>query len=210
MSRLWPLAAVLLALIGVGVYGVLRPGAEPGRDPADVQRRLTEVPVRIDRWTSTGDEPLDARTLNVGRFQAYLNRTYTRDDGAAVGVMVLYGEPGDIAAHDPTVCYAGGGWELTGRPTPTPVGGSRDSLWAARFRKSAAGLDVYWGWGVNGVWRAADNPRFEFARHRRIYKLYAQRVVADGPTPPATPDSMADFLPRFLDRLTDAVNPTDR
>lgn len=210
MSRLWPIAAVVLALLGVGVYGVLRPGAEPSRDPADVQRRLTGVPLRIDNWTSTGDEPLDARTVNVGRFQAYLNRSYTRDDGAAVAAMVLYGEPGDIAAHDPTVCYAGGGWVLADTPRPAAVGSSGDSLWAARFRKSAGVLDVYWGWGVNGDWQAADNPRFVFARHRRIYKLYAQRVVADGQPPPGTPDPLAEFLPRFLDRLTDAVNPTDR
>jgi hypothetical protein len=63
---------------------------------------------------------------------------------------------------------------------------------------------------VNGGWQAADNPRFAFARHRRIYKLYAQRVVADGPTPPAAPDPLAEFLPRFLDRLNDAVPPPDR
>lgn len=210
MTRLWPVAAVVLALLGVGVYGLLRPGAEASREPADVQQRLNGVPLRIDRWTSEGDQPLSERTVNVGRFQAYLNRSYTEPGGAAVAVMVLYGEPGDIAAHDPTVCYAGSGWTLADTPKPVPVGGSGTTLWTARFRKNAGELEVYWGWGVNGDWRAADNPRFAFARHRRIYKLYAQRLLADGSHPPSAPDPLAEFLPLFLHRLDEAVLPPDR
>lgn len=206
MSRLWPIGVVVLALLGVGVYGVLRPGMGPSREPADVQRRLNEVPRQIGRWRSGEDVPLDDRTVNVGRFQAYLNRPYTHaDTGAAVWVQVLYGEPGDIAAHDPAVCYAGRGWVLADTPRPTPVGDSGDALWTARFRKNADALEVYWGWGVDGDWRAADNPRFAFARHRRIYKLYAQRVASDDRADPLT-----EFLPLFLHRLDEAVPTPDR
>jgi hypothetical protein len=211
MPRWLPVALVLLVLLGVAAYGLLRPAAEAGRDPTEVQRRLDAVPRSFDGWVCGADTPLDDRTVNVGRFQAYLNRSYTHAArGAAVSVMVLYGEPGDVGAHDPKVCYAGSGWELSENPcrgrVPEPDTGETPpkEVWSARFRKRAELLHVYWGWTANGDWVAADNPRFEFARHQRIFKLYAQRVLAVDPPPPAS-DPLQEFLPKFLHQLNTAV-----
>lgn len=218
MPRWLPIALVLLVLLGVAAYGLLRPGMEPGREPADVQQRLDGVPRKIGLWVCGDDVPLTDRTVNTGRFQAYLNRSYTNaETGSAIAVMVLYGEPGDIGAHDPKVCYAGSGWDLSEQPRKATVaepGGKSAELWSARFRKQDQGLQVYWGWGANGDWRADDNPRFTFARHHRIFKLYAQRVLTTGPSsppvrgsPPAEPpvDPLAEFVPRFLRSLDDAL-----
>jgi hypothetical protein len=216
MPRWLPFALVFVALLGVAAYGLLRPAAVPSRDPADVQQRLHAIPAVIGGWASRGDVPLTERAVNVGQFQAYLNRVYTNADrGASVAVMVLYGEPGDVGAHDPTVCYAGGGWVLDGNPCKTRVGETDtveptpQELWSARFRKQNESLQVYWGWGANGDWRADDNPRFAYARHRRIYKVYFQRLLADRPPPPAgggtTPEPLTEFVPTFLTRLKDAV-----
>jgi EpsI family protein len=211
MPRWLPVVLILLVLLGVAAYGLLRPEVEPGREPTDVQHRLDSVPRTFDGWTCGDDTPLTDRAVNVGRFQAYLNRSYTHTPSeAAVSVMVLYGETGDIGAHDPKVCYAGSGWELSENPCRERVPESDTGqatpkvLWSARFRKQTGLLDVYWGWAANGDWVAADNPRFEFARHRRIFKLYAQRLLT-GERPPVVADPIQEFLPKFLDRLNAAV-----
>jgi hypothetical protein len=216
MPRWLPIPLVLLALVGVAAYGLLRPSAVPSREPADVQARLDSVPRTLGGWTNTTDTPLAERTVNTGRFQAYLNRVYTQPKtGTSVSVMVLYGEPGDIGAHDPKVCYAGSGWELDGFPCKTAVDDSdagqtqASELWSARFRKKDESLQVYWGWGANGDWRASDNPRFTFAAHRRIFKVYAQRLVPSG-APAATPDPLAEFVPLLLKSVADAVPPPGR
>jgi hypothetical protein len=216
MTRWLPFALLFLALFGVVAYGLFRPAAEPSREPADVQQRLDAVPRAIGDWVNKTDDPLTEKTVNVGRFQAYLNRAYTQPrTGVAVSVMVLYGEPGDIGAHDPKVCYAGSGWTLDGVPGKERVGeadggsGATAELWSARFRRREDSLRVYWGWGANGDWRAADNPRFTFARHRRIYKVYAQRVTPDT-APPSTADPLAEFVPKFLGCVNDAVSPPTR
>jgi hypothetical protein len=213
MPRWLPFALVFLALFGVVAYGLVRPAAEPGRDPADVQARFDSVPRTIGEWTNSTDNPLTDRTVNVGGFQAYLNRVYTHPkSGAAVSVMVLYGEPGDIGAHDPKVCYAGSGWDLDGLPRKARVGEAdtgktpASELWSARFRKQEESLQVYWGWGANGDWRASDNPRFTFARHRRIYKVYAQRLVAPA-APAQAVDPLTEFVPKFLSCVNDATLP---
>jgi EpsI family protein len=215
MSRWLPVALVLVVLGGVAAFGLLRPGVDPGRDPADVQHRLDAIPRKLSGWACGDDMPLSERAVNVGRFQAYLNRTYTHPDGAAVSVLVLYGEPGDIGAHDPRQCYAGSGWELDGTPDKRAVGksgsGVTTELWSARFRKQNESLQVYWGWGVNGDWRADDNPRFTFARHRRILKVYAQRLLPPGATAvEPTHDPLAEFVPTFLQCVDDALPPPDR
>lgn len=219
MPRWLPFVLVFLALGGVAAYGLLRPGVEPGREPADVQQRLHAVPAAINGWVCRGDLPLAERTVNVGQFQAYLNRIYTNGDrSASVAVMVLYGEPGDIGAHDPKVCYAGSGWELSDSPRKASVrtpDGADQELWFSTFRKQNESLQVYWGWGVNGDWRADDNPRFSYARHRRIYKVYFQRLLADPPASPAggrttPPEPLTEFLPAFLARLNETVSKPDR
>lgn len=213
MTRWLPLALIFVVLLGVVGYGLFRPAAEPSREPSDVQQRLNAIPRSIGDWVNQSDDPLTERTVNVGRFQAYLNRVYTRPrTGASVSVMVLYGEPGDIGAHDPAVCYAGSGWALDCAPGKARVGEADGGpiappeLWSATFRRQESALRVYWGWGANGDWRAADNPRFTFARHRRIYKVYAQRVMPNA-TPPAAPEPLAEFLPEFLGCVNDAVAP---
>ena len=216
MTRCLPFALVFVVLFGVVAYGLFRPAAEPSCDPADVQHRLNTVPRNIGGWVNAEDHPLSDRAVNVGRFQAYLNRVYTQPgSGVAVSVMVLYGEPGDIGAHDPTVCYAGSGWQLDGFPRKVTVGEADtgkppvSELWSARFRRQEDSLQVYWGWGTNGEWRAADNPRFTFARHRRIYKVYAQRMVANT-APPSTTDPLAEFVPKFLSCVNAAAAPQAR
>jgi Protein of unknown function (DUF3485) len=213
MPRWLPYALLFLALFGVVAYGLLRPSAEPSREPADVQARFDSVPRTIGEWANATDNPLTDRTVNVGGFQAYLNRVYTHPkSGAAVSVMVLYGETGDIGAHNPEVCYAGSGWTLDGLPRKARVGEADTAkttpseLWSARFRKQEESLQVYWGWGANGSWQAAENPRFTFSRHRRIYKVYAQRVVATAAPSPTAADPLAEFLPKLLSCVNDAVS----
>ena len=204
MPRWVPIAAVVLALLGVVAYGVFRPGTDPGRDPADVQTRLNTLPRQLGPWGNAADDPpLSDRTVSAGRFDAYLGRTYTQAESKeAVAVLVVYGEAGDVGTHDPSLCYAGVGYESCGAAAKVNVAGADPpaELWTAEFRKRDDSLRVYWGWTAAADWRAADNPRFAFAGHRRLYKLYVQH--------PASSPSAADFLPRFLSALNAALTST--
>jgi hypothetical protein len=106
------------------------------------------------------------------------------------------------------VCYAGSGWALDGIPAKADVGETDTKknvqLWSARFRRNEELLQVYWGWTATGDWHAADNPRFLFARHRKIFKLYAQQVVTNTAFSPDR-GALESFVPAFLRRLDTVV-----
>ncbi len=206
MPRWVPIAALVLALGGVVAYGLLRPGTAPGRDPADVQARLNTIPRTLGAWTAEGDNKLSERTMTTGRFEAYFGRTYTHPKAGGVAVLLVYGEAGDVGTHDPTVCYVGGGYERCETlakvriPDRTPTA----EFNASKFSKKEQTVAVYWGWGADASgWQAPENPRFAFATHRRLYKLYAQSSESGSPTS----DPVAEFLPLFLPALADALPP---
>lgn len=204
MFRWLPILGALLVLLGVGLYGVTRGGPEPGEEPEAVQAKLNGVPMKIGDWEAKAEIPLTDGEIRTGRFQAYLSREYVRKpEGDGIGVLVLYGEPGDLGAHTPDVCYGGKGYKVSGAATRLPVDLGKETkaeFWSARFEK-AAGRDpreVIWGWAANGKWSAVENPRFEFAGHRLIYKIYLDRSLGVTTKPPRPTE---EFSIPFLNEL---------
>lgn len=215
MSRPVVIAVVVGLMLAVGLYGVLRPGPSAGERPERVAAKLDAVPKKIGPWVGV-DTGVSANALRVAEAKAHLSRAYTNEaTNEAVTVLVLYGEPGDLGAHTPQVCYAGTGFDLCGsaakRTLPRADSPEADELWTGRFEKNAGreALEVNWGWGVNGRWYAAENPRFTFADHRLIFKIYAQRSVRGDPSPPAAADPMTDFLVSFLRAFRTATTGPD-
>ena len=209
MNRWLPIVGALLVLLGVGLYGVTRSGPEPGEEPEAVQVKLNGVPMKIGDWQAKAEIPLTEGEVRTGGFRAYLSREYVRKpEGDGIGVLVLYGEPGDLGAHTPDICYGGKGYRVSGAATRLPVdlgNGTKAEFWSARFEK-AAGRDpreVIWGWASGGKWSAVENPRFEFAGHRLIYKIYLDRSLGES-TEPRRPTE--EFLFLFLGELENRMS----
>lgn len=207
MRRYAVIGAAVAATVGVGGYGLFRPGPAPGFTPAEMTAKLAAVPRKIGPWAGV-DQAVGEKALRTAEAQAHLSRTYTHEStGEAVTVLVLYGEPAGLGAHTPEVCYSGIGYEMCNKATKITVPDTPAELWAGRFERNNGReiVDVVWGWGANGVWTASDNPRFTFANHRMIFKIYAQRLQ-DSHSPASEPAvKITPFLTPFLRALDAAV-----
>jgi len=201
MSSKLTIAALLALFAGVGAWNVLRPGPAES-EPADIaSERLADIPMQLGSWLGADNE-INPKAMRVAEAEAYLSRTY-RNGNEAYSVMVLYGSPGGLGAHDPKTCYAGTGFEQKG-PNQTWLTKTHGPLWNARFERdqpTKAALDVYWGWGTNGDWQSPEQPRLTFSGQSRIYKIYLQRAVPVN----AEPAEAASFLPAFLDAVKVAL-----
>ena len=203
---------VILLLMAVGLYGVFRPGPKPGERPEVVAEKLSSIPYKIGPWVGVG-RSVSETALRGAEAQAHLYREYRHETTReVVSVLVLYGEPAAMGAHTPQVCYSAIGFDPCGVPGKMPlpereIGGPAE-LWFGRFERERGrdALDVAWGWGVNGTWEAVENPRFSYAEHRLIFKIYAQQA-ATGRTaqPPTEPNTLSSFLTLFLKGLNMAV-----
>jgi len=204
MSSKLTIAAAVALLLGVAAWSALRPGAADSEAPAAATARLNAVPLTIGEWVGSESE-INLKAMRVAEAEAYLSRTY-RNRSEGYTVMILYGSPGGLGAHDPKTCYAGTGFDQRGASAQYPLPGGRGELWNARFEREKAeraALDVYWGWGTRGDWQAPDRPRLAFAGEGRIYKIYLQRAVAANAG--AEPKPAGEFLGPFLDEVRIAL-----
>lgn len=192
-------------LIGVGAWLTLS-GPDASEAPDLVQQKLAKVPKQIGPWQGT-DVEVSEKKMRVAEAEAYLNRVYEHESGReSVSVMVLYGEPGALGAHDPKVCYAGTGFDAIGSPSPVSLDeqviGAPCEVWNVQFEKyqpQKITLDVYWGWGVDGWWQASSKPRFDFVDRSRIFKIYCQQAIQQ--QSPKQVNSMKDFMQDFFREL---------
>ena len=194
MRRMWPVAVVVLGFAALGVANALK--APVGRSAAAVetQARLDTFPRTLGPWAGT-DSPVPEKQLQIAQAQAHLSRVYTRENPAtSVSTLLLYGEPGQLGAHTPQVCFAGAGYKQVERETRITVAPGAE-FWTAKFETSSlppSTMQVVWGWGADGEWKASDNPRLDFAGRSAIFKLYVSRAV-----PAAARPGAADPLPEF-------------
>jgi len=198
MTKYFTMGATLLLFLGVGLWNTLGTGLGHSEPGDVVQRRLDSVPLSLGRWQGV-DVPMHEKHVKVSHAEAYLNRSYTESSsGRSVNVLVLYGEPGDLGAHDPKVCYGSAGHELAGPYSHKSIPADfPNDFWAAKFVKpNSNSFEVLWAWGTGGDWQAPESPRLAFAGQSRIYKVYIQKPVDD-------PD--ASFLPEFLNALKKSI-----
>lgn len=199
---------ILAPLLAVGLYGVFRPGPQPGDEPEVVTAKLNSIPLSIGAWVGA-DRSVKDSTLRGAEAQAYLYRDYRNETTREViSVLVLYGEPAALGAHTPQVCYSAVGYNQCGATSKVTLtvgeASAKTELWRGQFERGRdrETVDVLWGWGANGVWSADENPRFTYASHRMIYKIYVQRVVSNdtGTETSTTPAFPSEFL-RELNRV---------
>jgi len=208
MQRFWPVLVVVVGLVAVGLMGVLTAPLGSSEAARETQRRFEGFAQTIGPWTGT-DTKLSDRQLALAEAQANLSRTYRRaDPPAALNVLILYGDSGPLGAHTPEVCYEGSGLKQVSNKEKRTVPGTSAEFWTAKFEAGGVPprtVEVVWGWGVDGTWKAAENARLEFADRRQIYKLYVSRVVPVRPEP-AGRNSLDEFLAPFLQEFQDALN----
>jgi hypothetical protein len=205
------IAVVLLCAYGVaeGLWAGRWLPASEADAPAS---RLAALPLSVGEWDGQAQE-LDARQLRVGSIRGYVMRQYVhRRTGETISVLIVCGRPGPIAVHSPEVCYGGAGYEQVAAKQPHSV--RADALpepadfWSATFQKTGAArpdqMRILWSWNATGKWTAAENPRFQFARHPALYKLYVTRRLA-GADEPLDNDPAVEFLRLFLPQAQQAL-----
>ncbi len=199
---LWPATFLLIVAFGVG-EGVWTNRWSLMDGPEQASAKLVAVPQIVGDWEGK-DQELDPRQIARAEISGYLMRQYThRATGATMQVLLVCGRPGPTSLHTPDICYAGAGYAQAGALVPQVVegAGSPAGFWTGRFDKPGPqpeSLRIYWAWNATGAWSASDNPRWEYAHHRFLYKLYVVRPLTKADEPLAddpTPEFMRVFLP---------------
>ena len=210
MASKFTIGAVLALLLGVGVWNAVRPGVADSLSPAAASERMMSIPRQIGPWIAVDNE-VNSKTMRVAEAEAYLSRSYGNQlTKESYSVMLLYGPPGDLGAHDPKTCYAGTGFEQCGIGTKQNASNGSCELWNARFERTDPNretLEVFWGWGTRGDWKASDLPRLEFANESRIDKIYIQRSLSPGKLLPEA-GCPSEFLEPLLAKVKSALSNT--
>lgn len=203
------LVAALVVLVSGVAHGIWVNRWTTSTDLERAAARLERVPMTIGGWQGE-DLPPDPRRVDA-ELAGTLTRQY-RDPatGRSVKVVVVCGPSGPVVVHTPIVCLGANGFELKGDPTPYHVdaAGTPAEFVLGKFvRSSATGPTeswVLWSWTATGPWTTPSQPRWTFARHRALYKLY---VIFDMPPGAARleDDARTEFLGQLLPALHRAL-----
>lgn len=206
----------LLALVGVLVLldGSLC-GYWGGRWKANEQlaastAKLERLPLTFGDWQGERQE-LEAKIVERAGFSGYVLRRYENQRGEVVSILLACGRPGPLSVHTPEICYGGAGFVMAGdakRWTPAEEKNAPAAdFWKVVFARpnstSPEKLQVLWSWNKNGVWVAADHPRWTFAGTPVLYKLYVTQSFVpheEGAEGETCQEFLREFLPE-IDKL---------
>jgi uncharacterized protein DUF3485 len=207
LHRLLPVFVFLGLLISYGIAeGLWTNRWFASAELAQATARLARVPRVVGDWEGT-DQTLDAQTIAVAELSGYVMRRYVnRRTGAAISMLLVCGRPGPTAQHTPEVCYVGAGFAAKEAPAHAAIADKEAGqetpadFWLAHYNKGGPtpeALRIYWAWNATGIWQASARPRFEFAYHAALYKLYVVRQLSK-PNEPLTDEPAVQFLEVFL------------
>ncbi len=176
----WKTTIVLVVLFSATalVHGRLTDRWGVPTEVSKAAARLNEIPAEITGWHST-DFPVSPRVVVAAGAENILDREYTSDVGDRIRVMVVCGRPGPVSRHPPTVCFASAGLRQVTEESIVECRVQSD-LAPAKFAKcqfvaenSASNIDTQWSFSTNGrEWQKPSDPRFAYAGHGWLYKLY--------------------------------------
>lgn len=203
-GRLPVMVGVASALILSVAQLVTSPQAGPSSHSPEPARM--DLPIEIGPWM--GRETLtDPKELTRAGIVGFVSRRYLhRGSGAEVMVLLMWGPAGPLSAHSPELCFGGAGYALDAPPTiarlPVDRAGKAE-FFHGRFHRPESslpdGLELYWAWRADGLWRISDRPRLAFAGATRLYKLYVARSLAERIEDGAiASDPCRDFLAAWL------------
>jgi hypothetical protein len=220
MLRLGSILAGLGVLVLCGVlHGVWTDRWAKSAEVEEAAARLNAVPTAFAGWEGQ-DLELDARQRAAAGGCGYLLRRYlNRRTKEAVTVFVVCGRPGPVSVHQPDVCFQGAGYrkasegreEVKSDPASPPAEFKTAEMRYDGFEMRNR-LRILWSWSAAGDWEAPHNPRFAFARHQFLYKLYVIRELPEKESrakgkEAAEKDSCEGFLRVLLPELRKSLFP---
>src|SRR5262249_26783060 len=151
--------------------------------------RLTHVPTKAGAWTAGEAEEISPDELRSAGARGYWKRSFTSaDTSQKVLVLLLCGPTGRMCAHRPDECYPGPGYDLVANPVhqSIKVPDAPAEFRTARFAQpevtsGGAQVRIFWAWNAAGRWQAPESPRWTFAPHTYLYKLYVIRTLPPRP-----------------------------
>jgi hypothetical protein len=213
MLRYIPVLLAALLLVFSGVFHGIHTGRwSTSAEVETAAARCESLPLKIGEWLGEEASPLPDAEIKLAEIAGYVTRKYTNSKGDHIQVLLLWGRPGPIAVHTPEVCFPGAGYKIIGerqkrRATPSDDDPS-DEFWTARFKSSkpqTPPIRAFWAWSDGGEWRAADHPRWGYARSDYLYKLYVIRGMAHLDEPIKT-DPCVDLLNVLVPELRRALS----
>lgn len=196
--------AVAITAVGGLLYGNYSRRWGPPPDLVSAGARLAEMPKKIGTWSRTEESTMSQTAIDMLECAGYVNCRYVdQGTGQTISLAILVGPPGPISVHTPEVCFSSRAYDKQGTRQATQIKTTKDrapdTFWTIDFTTRnplAEGLRVYYAWSPGGAWRAADSPRFEFARAPFLYKLQLA-----SPLPPGNAKGEPDAGHRFLEAL---------
>jgi hypothetical protein len=178
----------------------------------DAVGRLERIPLDVGGWRGQPFE-VDPEQMASAHVAGYAARRYESPSRMqSVTAVVLCGRTGPLAVHTPDICYQGAGYEAEGPPgrfSFRPSGADDEAEFRVMtFRKEGEQLGqlrLFWTWSGGDHWLAPTNPRWTFARHPILYKLYVLREKRSDDRGPLTDDVCVKFLRLFLPELDRAL-----
>jgi EpsI family protein len=203
------LAAVVLMAIGGVLQGMWseRWGSFPELQVLAAQ--MSEIPKQIGEWQGEDEAQSDEKILKIAGAEGEMVRSYKNANGDVVRVSMICARLQDIFYHSPDRCYPAAGFEMQGDPQPEvfEIGDRTAEFFTTSFLKSEpTGTHQergYWSWSGDGTWKAAKNPKLEFANDAHaLYKLY---IFASVPALTKQKTSDHDFCQDFIRVFVPAV-----
>jgi hypothetical protein len=172
------IGSVALVICGI-VHGYWTDRWAPPVEVTEAAERLNALPLKLGVWEGEV-EPVKPGEAGAGVAGCIRRRYIHRQTGETISLFLVCGRPGPVSIHTPDVCYGANGF-LVHTPSRYEFGPG-DSMWKADATRTSATeeihLRLYWGWNDGSVWRAATDPRVEFAHRPVLYKLYVVRELS--------------------------------
>jgi uncharacterized protein DUF3485 len=184
MLRSLPVIIAFAFLISSGlVHGIWTERWEKSEALQNACARVEQVPLTIGAWQGK-DLTVNPEEFALAGAETYWMRSYTNNKNQTVTVLLMCGRAGRMSVHTPEICYQGLGYQIVDTATRQEIdfsGSAKGEFWTARFVKetgSGSDLRLFWGWSVDGVWKAPSSPRWEFRGRPFLYKLYVVHNTA--------------------------------
>lgn len=197
-------AACLALLVSAGVVNGLQTDRwGPDQRLEKAAEQVEEIPRLFGEWSGV---PVDipARQLEGAGAISHFAHDFRRSgQGPVIRAIILCGRRGQMAVHQPTMCFTGGGWRTANTPDVETLVPSRgEGFWVAGFTRKVDGLPEHqltcWAWNDGSRWKAPTNPRFEYAGKPFLYKMYLSAGHVGDDTELLARKAIQDFLQDFL------------
>jgi len=192
-----------LAIVSGLVHGAMsnRWGVQP--DELAAGNLLEKTPSQVGAWQTKLTYELEERTVRMLQCSGDVNRLYVNPiSGEQVNVAVLLGRTGPIGSHTPEICYSSVDYTQQGdrRMVSFEIDDKTHTFWQVLFKRNSVDgelLSVFYAWSSGDEWKAADEPRWQFADRPFLYKIQLASTLP----PSATADELqpcSEFLTDFI------------